>query len=120
MVPARQQSAAHEAGMNDRKSIITLASEAHARGKNIELWFDGELLFKIPRIEGESKDALALRFADALTEYAHANAPHVCPGCYMVDAPCAPGCIDAAGEERVARERELDDIYGRDDEEDGS
>jgi hypothetical protein len=87
--------------MTDRKpSIITLAGETHALGKNIELWFDGELLFKIPCIEGESKDALALRLADALTEYAHANAPHVCPGCHAVAEPCAPGCIDAEMEAR--------------------
>jgi hypothetical protein len=97
--------------MSDRKpSIITLAGATHALGKNIELWFDGELLIKIPPIEGESKDALALRFADALTEYAHRNAPHVCPGCYAV-APsrCAPGCIDAEMEAR--REREDDEPY---------
>lgn len=32
--------------------------------------------------------------------------PYVCPGCYAVDAPCAPGCIDAAIE--ADRERNAD------------
>lgn len=34
--------------------------------------------------------------------------PHVCPGCHAVNAPCAPGCVDAA----MAREREEADDLG--------
>lgn len=32
--------------------------------------------------------------------------PYVCPGCYAVDGPCAPGCIDA----EIEREREDDHL----------
>lgn len=34
------------------------------------------------------------------------EAPYVCPGCHAVAEPCAPGCVDAAIEERRERERE--------------
>lgn len=27
------------------------------------------------------------------------SAPYVCPGCYAVAGPCAPGCVDAVIEE---------------------
>jgi hypothetical protein len=34
-------------------------------------------------------------YGDLCAEEDWANAPFVCPGCYAVNEPCAPGCIDA-------------------------
>lgn len=41
--------------------------------------------------------------------------PHVCPGCFAIEEPCAPGCIEAAIEARMCGD--LDDDDGRWDEE---
>lgn len=44
--------------------------------------------------------------------------PVVCPGCYAVDGPCAPGCIDAEMER--AREEEREDFEDDFDDEEGA
>jgi hypothetical protein len=50
------------------------------------------------------------------------GAPYVCPGCYAVGEPCAPGCIDAEierdREERINREGFYSDYYWDDDQAD--
>jgi hypothetical protein len=52
-------------------------------------------------------DEAAARKASVTAE----DEPHVCPGCHAVNAPCAPGCVDAeiARESEDRAEREDDD-----------
>ncbi len=46
--------------------------------------------------------------------------PFVCPGCYAVgEAPCSPGCIDAAIERAKIHDQETREMYGDEDTEDG-
>jgi hypothetical protein len=53
-----------------------------------------------------AKFEAAQRLAEETEEY-----PYVCPGCHRVNAPCAPGCIDA----EMEQEREDSDHYWAED-----